>query len=63
MTSPRVDKRREIHHPADRCRGDFASKVDKVPDEPPWSSEGNVASFWLVHPCTPSDDVSGTWTT
>ncbi len=55
MPGPGFEERREIHHPAHRRRGDLAGKVDKIPDEPPWSSQRKISSFWFVHPCTPKE--------
>ena len=52
-------KHREIHQPADRRGGNLACEVNQVPDEPPWSTDRKVTSFWLVHPCTPRRAVSG----
>ncbi len=53
MAGSGIEKHREVHQPADRRGGDLASEVNKVPDEPPWSTQRKVTSFWLVHPCTP----------
>jgi hypothetical protein len=53
MAGSGFEKHREVHHPADRCGGDLASEVNKVADEPPWSTQRKITSFWLVHPCTP----------
>ncbi len=59
MAGSGFEKHREVHQPADRRGGDLASEVNEVPDEPPWSTKRKVTSFWLVHPCTPRRDVSG----
>src|SRR5208283_3590800 len=59
MAGSGFEKHREVHQPADRRGGDLAGEVNKVSDEPPWSTQRKVTSFWLVHPCTPRRDVSG----
>ena len=59
MPGSGFEKHRKVHQSADRRGGDLAGEVNKVPDEPPWSIKRKVTSFWLVHPCTPRRDVSG----
>ena len=59
MPGSGFEKHRKVHQSADRRGGYLAGEVNKVPDEPPWSIKRKVTSFWLVHPCTPERDVSG----